>query len=411
MPKTIKLLFLLGLAIILGFALYAIFTRPDRRPTEAISAEAPPASPQTQSEHGELPFPQANASSTTTNQAAAAPNAESAIPQKSTVDALFAELNSAATSDQLKAVGELFQRKRSLSDTELLALLTRLLAIANDATIDQQFRADSIWALAGVAMLAKERGILTARDIATQCAFLADVAGQESADLNVRRVAIKALGDLRMTSGVPVLTALLADPNKWNTPEIARPACIAIATITPTEALTHIAPLLSTATNPAVADTAAYALGLTGDPAVLHALMANRRRLGDNLSVDNAVQALSSNVFAALSDHQSPHLPDAIRATVSLWKPEQQAQFTPLLLQVLQEPATPIPTRELALNRLLEHASTLPLTEEKQLLSQIQPIAQRETAFAAFTNEINRRINATVLEPVAIEPRKPEVHP
>ena len=411
MPKNIKLLFLLGLAIFLGIALYAIFTRSDWQSTGAISSKLSPASAQPKSEHGELPFPQANASSTITNQAAAATNARNAIPQQSAANALFAELNSAAISDQRKAVGELFQRKRSLSDTDLLAFLTRLIAIANDVTIDRQFRADSIWALAGVAILARERGLLTAQDISTQCAFLADVAGQESADLNVRRVAIKALGDLRMTSGVPVLTALLADPAKWNIPEIARPACIAIATLTPTEAPKHIAPLLSTSTNPAVADTAAYALGLTGDPAVLPALMANRGRLGDNLSVDNAVQSLFSNVFATLSDHQSPHLPDAIRATVSLWKPEQQAQFTPLLLQVLQDTAIPASTRELTLNRLLEHASTLPLTEEKQLLAQIQPITQREPTFVAATNEIDRRINATVLHPIAIEPRNPEESP
>ena len=318
-------------------------------PVVEVPPSVAPSSAQPHAQRGEYSFTQDNAFGTTTNQAATAPKAGNAIPQKTTVNALFAELNSAVLSDQRKAVGELFLRKRSLSDTELLAFLTRLLAIANDATLERQFRADSIWALAGVAMLAKERGLLTAQDIATQCVFLADVAGQESADLNVRRVAIKALGDLRMTSGIPVLTALLADPAKWNTPEIARPACIAIATLTPTEAVEHIAPLLSTSTNPVVADTAAYALGLTGDPAVLPALMANCGRLGDNLSVDNAVQALSSNVFATLSDHQSPHLPDAIRATVSLWKPEQQAQFMPLLLQILQDPSTPQVTRRLAI--------------------------------------------------------------
>ena len=272
-------------------------------------------------------------------------------------------------------------------------------------------RIDAIWSLAAVGLLAKERNLLAAADIEQECAFLCDLAAKESAEPALRSVALKAIGELRITDGIPVLKEILIEADSWNQPEIARSATLSMSALAPSQAVAIVGNVLSGTTNSAIAGTAAYALGQTGDPSVLPALVANRSRLGDNLSVDNAIQTLSSNILAVLNDASSPYLPAAIEATKGLWTAEQKAEFVPLLLQIVSDTEVPISTKKAAATRLLDHAAHLRPDEEQKLLRAILPTLRQHDDLASETAEADRRAEGTRLEPVQIIRRNPEENP
>jgi len=326
-------------------------------------------------------------------------------------DLLFAELMSDNPGAARRALAALFGQKRNLADADLIKFWSNLRLLSADASSPDRLRIDAIWSLAAVGLLAKERNLLAAADIEQECAFLCDLAAKESAEHALRSVALKAIGALRITDGIPVLKDILMEADSWNQPEIARAATLSMSTLAPSQAVAIVGNVLSGTTNSAVAGTAAYALGQTGDPSVLPALVANRSRLGDNLSVDNAIQTLSTNILAVLNDAASPYLPAAIEATKGLWTAEQKAAYVPRLIRILSDPEVPIPTKKVAATRLLDHAAHLHPDEEQKLLRAILPTLRQQNDLASETAEADRREQGSRLEPVQIIRRNPEENP
>jgi hypothetical protein len=169
------------------------------------------------------------------------------------------------------------------------------------------------------------------------------------------------------------------------------------------DAVQSIGMVLSQTTNSSVFGSAAYALGRANSAAALPVLLANRSRLGDNLSVDNAVDAMQEQVFKAL-EHPNPQTVDAIKATKSLWREEQKLKYTPLLLEIVKSQHFTFDARREALSRLLDDATTLPLDEEKLRLGAILPLVETDDAFKDEVASIHQKLNARVLTPTSVEP-------
>jgi HEAT repeat protein len=252
-------------------------------------------------------------------------------------------------------------------------------------------------------MMLKHEKTWTQEDVSRECEFLLQTAAATSETLQVRRLSIAALGDLKMKEAVPVVKALLAEKANLNRPEIARSASIALAELAPEEALQPIGQVLSETTNPAVFGSAAYALGRINSPDALPLLVRNRLRLGDNLSVDNAIEATSGTVTSVLKKPSDPNILSAIQATRSLWREEQKATYSPLLREILADKILPPDVRREALKRLMEDADALPLDARKEHISALLPLVKTEDIFSDQVARMRLILNAQILPITRIE--------
>ena len=307
---------------------------------------------------------------------------------------------------EMKALREAYAKKRGISDEELLDLWDKALATATKAGLDSKSKADSIWALAGTGMLLVDKGIMSRDEVEAQCGFLIKLGKDSNEALIVRRMAISAMGDLEMTSAVPVMEELLTDEDNWNVPEVARSACIALTKLDQEKASTTVGTVLSNTTNSGVFGSAAYALGTVGTPDVLPALVENRMRLGDNLSVDNALNSMSNVIIEAISDPSHPQIVSAIQATRALWQEEQKRTYVPLLNKLVEENGNPEAVQRAAAKRLLEHASSLPLEAEKKHLRQMLAAIENKAIFEDEQAYIQKRLKAEILAPAKITKRE-----
>jgi HEAT repeat protein len=306
--------------------------------------------------------------------------------------------------ERLKSLHALFARRSEMSDEQVRGFWRTLRSVAQEKSDDPKFTADTIWAMGDVGVLARLRGVMTEEEVAQEARFLLDLAQNKATDPIIQRVAVAALGDLRVMEAAPWLEQLVRSPGADVQPNVLRSAAIALPKLTGTKAVAPLSQLLSTTDNKDVFGTAAYALGTVGAPEALPTLVANRLRLGDNLSVDNAINGMSSNVIAVLSRPSDPQITDAIAATRSLWREEQQKEYLPLLQNLVQDQSNAVAVRQAALQRLFDHAAHLPFEQEKAQLATVLPSIQQQPEFQKETEYINMRLNAQVLTPTRIEP-------
>lgn len=307
---------------------------------------------------------------------------------------------------ELRRLGDLYRRKDKMSDEELQALWSDSLDLASQRSKNPRLTADAIWLLSGLGMLLRARNTLSQEELSAQCDFLKGLAGDNTQPALVRRLAISAIGDLRITAAIPTVSSVLSDPGNWNLPDIARSASISLVQLSPTQAIEQVSLVLSGTTNSAVFGSAAYALGQTRMPQAISALVANRDRLDDNLSVDNAINNMSDVITNILTEATHSQIFSAIEATRSMWKEEQQQQYIPLLLQMIKDPQNPIKARRAALKRLDGQAAAMPFAAGSGLRSQILELVADDPQFEAESQALRSANSFKVLAPVSVEPNK-----
>lgn len=310
--------------------------------------------------------------------------------------------------ERLQALHTLFQARKSLSKSEQLELLRSTKSVAADKQEDARLRTDAIWVLNEIGMQLKYDKTLADKDISEECKFLLQAAADETENLQVRRMSITAMGDLKIKEAVPIVKTLLADGNNLNRPEIARSASIALAELEPNEAIQPVGQILSNTTDPAVFGSAAYALGRTKSRDAIPLLVENRLRLKDNLPVDNAIEAMSETILEILEQPSDPNIVSAIQATRSLWREEQKAEYTPLLQEILANRTLSLDVRREALKRLTEDADMLSLDARKQQISIILSLVEGEEPFGEEVIRMRQILNAQLLPITRIEDQNEE---
>ena len=306
---------------------------------------------------------------------------------------------------RIVALRILYAQRKALDNEQLLSFWQALTALAQESVANSRVASDTLWALAELGMLLRERELVSHSQIVTQCGFLVETARNAQAPGQVRRMAIAAIGDLGIVQAVPMLTELLADAKNWDSPEIGRSACISLAKLAPTTSHVQISEVLSRTTNAAVFGSAAYALGTTKSAEVIPVLVENRNRIGDNLSVDNAIASMSEQILQILEDPSHKQIVPAIHATRALWREQQRSQYVPLLLDIVEDANTATGVRQAAVNRVIEQASALPLDQEKEILRKVLPSVDGIPAFSEESQHIRRRLDARILPPASIQKR------
>lgn len=303
----------------------------------------------------------------------------------------------ASWKERLQAMHTLFNAKKLLSKQEQIGFLRSTKSISKDKKEDARLRTGAIWTLSGMGMMLKHEKAWTQEDVSRECQFLLLMAADEIENLQVRRLCIAALGDLKMKEAVPVIKELLADKANFNLPEIARSASITLAELAPEEALEPVGKILSETADPSVFGSAAYALGRINSSEAIPLLVENRLRLKDNLSVDNAIEAMIETVIAILKNPIDPNILPAIQATRSLWREEQKAEYTPLLRDILADKTCPTDTRRAALKRLMEDAKALLLSARKERISALLPLIEGEDVFSDEVARMRLILKAQIL--------------
>jgi hypothetical protein len=319
-------------------------------------------------------------------------------------ESLKAELHvledaAALDAQRLDALASLYQQRESMTDDNLIQFWRTLHSLAQEEGASTSLRADAIWTLRSVGLLLQTRQLISREQLSKDCSFLIEYIDRGDLDPILRQRAISASGDLQLVGAIPGITAILTDPQSLNNPELARNGCIALANIAGTQSIPIVSTVFTSTTNLAVFGSAAYALGTISSPTVLPSLLEHRSRLGDNSSVDNAIQSMSSNVMATLAEPSSPSIIAAIEATRSLWKDEQRAEYVPALERLLLNADSPPDVRLASADRLLEHASTLQLPAEKQYLSRLLPLLANDQSLSNQMIAAQSRIGAVLLSP------------
>ena len=166
---------------------------------------------------------------------------------------------------------------------------------------DAKLRAGAIWALGGMGMLLKHKQDVDITGCQPRMRFFCSKSQPTSQRASKsRRLSIAAMGDLQMKEAVPIVKALLADNRKSESPgnftcgvqlhwrlSRARMLLKSLATCSmkrPTDPVCFLGLLL-------------MLLVRTQSRASIPILVQNRMRLGDNLSVDNAIERQRDVVF------------------------------------------------------------------------------------------------------------------
>ncbi len=300
--------------------------------------------------------------------------------------------------ERMGALEKLYAARRTMTDEELRIFWADLLEVAKEQGLSAKFHSGSLWVLNEIGLFLKHKGIFSSDEVEEQVGFLVDLSINDSQALAVRRMAITALGDLEVTSAVPMLTELLSDEENWNVPELARSASISLSRLDPEQALLPVSTVLANTTNNAVFGSVAYSLREINSPEVLAVLTENRHRLEDNLSVDNTITELFPVVIQVLNDHSSPYISSAIDATQSLWLEEQRETVLRQLAEIAEDSSAPPAVRQQALARLLDASKTLHQKERQELLVQLKAIAN-DPLFSEDEEPIQRELRAKTLAP------------
>jgi len=233
------------------------------------------------------------------------------------------------------ALEKLFSKRRSMSEAELREF-RRLLAEQIRATSDDPYVvAASIRTLAGLLDYLKTRGLASQTDIAADGELLVTYMSNDALDLQVRGAAIRAVGDLGITTGRKTIEDMLSDAANANTPEIARNGCLALVKLVNEESLTPILGVFGKTSDSSVFGTAAFSLGQINKAAAMSALVENARRFPDSESCDAALVNMDTVVLETLNHPDNPVVINAIQATEHLWKDGQREKYVPALQGLL----------------------------------------------------------------------------
>jgi HEAT repeat protein len=272
------------------------------------------------------------------------------------------------------AFEKLFSKRRTLSETELREF-RRLLSEQIRATSDDPYVvATSIRALAGLLDYLKTKGLSSQADIAVDGELLVSYMSNGALDLQVRGAAIRA-----------------------NTPEIARNGCLALVKLVNKEALTPILGVFEKTSDSSVFGTAAFCLGQINNAAAMSALVENTRRFPDSESCDAALVNMDNVILETLNHPDSPVVIDAINATEHLWKDGQREKYIPALQGLLANNSLAI--RKASCERLIDAASRLPFSQEKQELAFVLENIGQSPELREYGERIRQRMSATVLAP------------
>lgn len=296
-------------------------------------------------------------------------------------------------------VQRLVSRKRTLNVTELVNLRDTLSAIVQNQNEDPALRSGAIHALTGVAILLDERTGGARSTLAADYGYMVQYAGDPAASLVVRSEALRALGDLQLTAGVPLIQALLSDPASLDEPLLARNACLSLQKLLGAASVPLLATALGSTRSEPVFGTAAFALSQTRTPEAIAALIGNRGRFPDSGSCDAALSELSPVILTILRDPNHPQIIPAVQATESLWRKGESDLYRPALHQVLRTGS--MPAKRSALERLLKVAATFDFEREKQELAVIRAAIANDPDFQEQQAAISRRLTATVVPPTS----------
>lgn len=295
------------------------------------------------------------------------------------------------------ALEKLFSKRQLMSEAELRDF-RRLLAEQIRSTSDDPYVvAVSIRTLAGLLDYLKTKGLASQTDIAADGELLVSYMSNGTLALQVRGAAIRAVGDLGITTGRKSIEAMLSDPANSNTPEIARNGCLALVKLANEESLTPIRGIFEKTSDSSVFGTAAFCLGQINNAAAMSALAGNAQRFVDSESCDAALVNMDKVILETLNHPDSPILINAIQATEHLWKDGQREKYVPALQGLLANDSPEVKKATCA--RLIDAASRLPLAQEKQELAVVLKSIEQSPELREYAEKIRQRMNATVLVP------------
>ena len=272
--------------------------------------------------------------------------------------------------------------------------------------LDEQIRATSndpyvvaasIRTLAGLLDYLKTKGLASKADIAADGELLVSYMNNSTLDLQVRGAAIRAVGDLGITTGRKSIEDMLSDAANVNTPEIARNGCLALVKLANEESFTPIRGVFEKTSDSSVFGTAAFCLGQINNAAAMSALVENTRRFADSESCDAALVNMDKVILETLNHPDSPAVINAIQATEHLWKDGQREKYIPELQGLLADNSLAV--KRASCERLIDAASRLPFAQEKQELSVVLKSIGPSPELNEYAEKIRQRMNATTLVP------------
>lgn len=295
------------------------------------------------------------------------------------------------------ALQKLFSQRQSMSEAELLDFRRLLIEQIRATSDDPYVVAASIRTLAGLLDYLKTKGLVSQTDVAADGELLVSYMSDSALDLQVRGAAIRAVGDLGITTGRKSIEDMLSDAANANTPEIARNGCLALVKLAGEESFTPIRGVFEKTSDSSVFGTAAFCLGQINNAAALSSLVENTQRFADSGSCDAALVNMDKVILETLKQSDSPTVISAIQATEHLWKDGQREKYVPALQLLLAGGSLAV--KKASCERLVDAAGRLPFPQEKQELAVILETIEQSPELRKYAEKIRQRMNATVLVP------------
>ena len=300
--------------------------------------------------------------------------------------------------DRILAVQQLLLAKKTLSASQLDDLRRALTELVKDPLDEPHVVSATLHELTGLLLYLKETHQLSDSDIKAFSDLVTHYATMDGTNLDIRAESIRSIGDLGVPDGAQIAATLLQTGDNISIPQIARTSCLTLLKLDGKNATDIIKSVSENTTDPASFGTAAYCLGRINTPAAMSALVKTEQRFPDSGSSDASLVNMEDVILSSLQPN-NPHVDDAIKATVHLWKDGQAKRYTPALLQLAAGGSTQ--TRSLASERLLDLASTYPLPEEKAVLSQLLGSVKQAPELSSYLPLINKRLSANIVPPIS----------
>jgi hypothetical protein len=289
----------------------------------------------------------------------------------------------------------LHANRRKLGPNDMRQLLDEVTTIAKNRTNEEELSAQAIHIMGNLTLTMNELGQLSRAESKKEAGFFLSVTTDSRRGSHMRSEAINALGILKITEAVPSLQQILTE--SVNVPEIARPACLSLMRIDSDRAVPVLAEVLQKTTDSHVFGTAAFALGHINTRESMVAIVQNLGRFPESGACGAALVNMEDVIFIVLKNTQDERLAEGIQATRYLWREGQRDRYIPII-QGLLNSAPPV-TRKVALNRLLEEASTQDFEKEKIELTTILELIKDQPQLSEYQEKIRTRLAARVVTP------------
>ena len=279
----------------------------------------------------------------------------------------------------------------SMSGEELDQIRVALYKIAQDSLDEPHVVASAIHELSQLILYLKDTHQLSDNFLASFSELVSRYAVREGTNLDIRGEAIRSLGDLHIANGDQIAAQLLETGDNVNIQQIARTSCLTLLKLSGEHSLESIQSVSTNTSDPSVFGTAAYCLGRINTPAAMSILVKNELKFPNSESSDAALVNMEDVILSSLEATNS-HVNEAIEATKHLWKDGQQERYIPALLKLAASGSAQ--TRSLAVERILDLGSTLPLQQEKTLLSHLLNSIGQSSELSDYLPIINSRLSA-----------------